>query len=146
MGGDGCTGGGGIGVCGGDGCTWGEMGVRGGRWVYVGGGGGGIGVRGGDGCTWGEMGVRGGRWVYVGGDGCTWGEMGVLVYVGEMGELGIQEGRWPLHIEWLNGCNASNIGSTPTNNVNVSAETIAMMSVKYIYREKTLFPSGHLEA
>ena len=27
-----------------------------------------------------------------------------------------------------------------------TAETIAMMSVKYINREKTLFPSGHLEA
>ena len=26
------------------------------------------------------------------------------------------------------------------------AETIAMMSVKYVYREKTLFHSGHLEA
>ena len=27
-----------------------------------------------------------------------------------------------------------------------TAETIAMMSVKYIDREKALFPSGHLEA
>ena len=27
-----------------------------------------------------------------------------------------------------------------------TAETIATMSVKYLDREKTLFPSGHLEA
>ena len=77
--------------------TWGEMGVRGGRWVYVGG----------DGCTW-------GRWVYVGGGG---GGGGVYWCMSE------KRGSWVYSrgdgLSTLNGCNTSNIGSTSTNNVNV---------------------------
>ena len=37
-------------------------------------------------------------------------------------------------------------GQMLRNSWKKTAETIAMMSVKYIDREKALFPSGHLEA
>ena len=43
-------------------------------------------------------------------------------------------------------CEAGEVGPNVTNNRKKTAETIAMMSVKYIDREKTLFPSGHLKA
>ena len=36
------------------------------------------------------------------------------------------------------------MGPNVTNNRKKTAETIATLSVKYIDREKTLFPSGHL--
>ena len=43
-------------------------------------------------------------------------------------------------------CEAGDVGPNVTNKLEKTAETIARMSVKYIDREKTLFPSGHLEA
>ena len=43
-------------------------------------------------------------------------------------------------------CEAGAVGTNVTNKLEKTAERIAMMSVKYIDREKTLFPSGHLEA
>ena len=45
-------------------------------------------------------------------------------------------------------CEAGEVEPNVTNNrkqLEKTAETIATMSVKYIDREKTLFPSGHLE-
>ena len=43
-------------------------------------------------------------------------------------------------------CEAGEVGPNVTNSREKTAETIAMMSVKYIDGEKTLLPSGHLEA
>ena len=43
-------------------------------------------------------------------------------------------------------CEAGEVGPNVTNNSGKTGETIAMMSVKYIDHEKTLFPSSHLEA